>query len=46
MYFLNSYGVGPNMGIAVDIVVLDPNQSPTGKIVFTDVELSSFSPIP
>jgi len=46
MYFINSYGVGPNLGIAVDIVVFDSAQSPSGKIVFTEAELISFSPIP
>ena len=46
MYFQNSFGVGPNLGIAVDIVVLDPAQSPTGKIVITEAELITFSPIP
>ena len=46
LYFLDSYGVGPNLGIAVDIVNLDPAESPTGNIIFTEVELLSFSPIP
>lgn len=45
VYFHNSLGIGPNLGIAVDIVNLDPSESPTGLVGVTEVELISF-PIP
>jgi hypothetical protein len=45
VYFHDSLGTGPYLGIAVDIVNLDVNESPTGIVAFTEVELISY-PIP
>ena len=45
VYFHNSLGIGPYLGIAVDIVNLDPDESPSGIVAVTEVELLSF-PIP
>jgi hypothetical protein len=42
-YFHNPLGVGPTLGIAVDIVNLDPEMDPNGLIAIDEVELSTLS---
>ena len=42
-YFANPLGVGPSLGIAIDIVNLDAEMSPTGLIGIDEVELSSLT---
>jgi len=39
-YFHNRLGIGPAIGIAVDIVNLDTDESPTGIVEIEEVELS------
>ncbi|MBN1901079.1 hypothetical protein JW926_07115, partial [Candidatus Sumerlaeota bacterium] len=43
VYFVNNLGVGPYLGIGVDIVNLDVDESPTGIVAFTEVELTTYA---
>ena len=42
-YFHNSLGLGPNLGIAVDIVNLDPAMDSNGIVEIDEVELSTMT---
>ena len=41
-YFHNKQGIGPYLGIAIDMINLDENASPDAKIAINEVELSTF----
>jgi hypothetical protein len=42
-YFNNLEGVGPSLGIAIDMINLDPNAPAVAKIIISEVELSTFA---